>query len=181
MTDNHPVLIWLDLEMTGLDAKNDRIIELAALVTDGNLDIIAEGPNLVIHQPDDVLNSMDEWNTSHHGASGLTDRVRASTLSTEAAEQQVLEFLRDHCGKGEAPLVGNSIHHDRWFLKEHMPTLEDYLHYRIIDISSVKELGRRWYPDAFANKPAKKEAHRALDDILESVAELRYWREAIFK
>lgn len=166
--------------MTGLDAEKERIIEAAALITDGQLNVIAEGPNLVIHQPDEVLDAMDDWNTAHHGESGLTERVRQSTLSEAAAEAELLSFVKAHCSERTAPLAGNSIHQDRRFIRRYMPLLDSYLHYRMIDVSSVKELAKRWYPDAYNHAPGKKESHRALDDIRESLAELQYYRKAIF-
>jgi oligoribonuclease len=174
-------LAWIDLEMTGLDPERERIIEIAALITDGNLDLVAEGPNLAIHQPDEVLAAMDEWNTEHHGASGLTERVKASKLSEREAEDEVLAFLRQHCVEHTAPLSGNSVHHDRAFLRRHMPRLEAFFHYRNVDVSTVKELTRRWYPQAFEGAPPKHRTHRALDDIRESLIELRYYRGAVFK
>jgi oligoribonuclease len=167
--------------MTGLDLQRERIIEVAALITDGELNVLAEGPNLVIHQPDDVLSAMDEWNTRHHGSSGLSDRVRRSTLSEAEAESQLLAFLSQHTAAGKAPLAGNSVHQDRAFLARYMPRLEQFLHYRIIDVSTIKELAKRWYPTEFAARPAKAETHRALDDIRESLAELRYYRAMLFK
>jgi oligoribonuclease len=181
MDKQHPLLVWMDLEMSGLDAHKERILEAAALITNSDLELVAAGPNLVIHQPEEVLEAMDEWNQQHHGDSGLIARVRASTITQADAEAALLEFVSAHCERGKAPLVGNSIHHDRWFLKLHMPALEAYFHYRIIDISSIKELCRRWYPTEFAQMPEKKKAHRALDDILESVEELRAYRRSIFR
>jgi len=173
-------IVWMDLEMTGLDPERERIIEMATVVTDGDLNIVAEGPELVIHQDDTVLEAMDDWNTSHHGASGLTERVRASTVSDADAEQQTLDFIKEHCRERLAPLAGNSIHQDRRFLVKYMPLLEAYLHYRNVDVSTVKELARRWYPKQHAAAPTKQEAHRALDDIRESIEELRYYRTSIF-
>jgi len=174
-------LIWIDLEMTGLEVERERIIEIATLVTDAQLELVAEGPELVLHQPDSVLEAMDEWNRNHHGASGLTERVRASSVSEAAAERETLEFLVQHCARGACPLAGNSVHQDRAFLARYMPELEKYVHYRNVDVSTVKELARRWYPDALAGAPEKAGEHRALDDIRESIAELRYYRSAIFR
>jgi oligoribonuclease len=174
-------LVWIDLEMTGLDASRDTILEIATLVTDGDLEIVAEGPDLVIHQEEAVLATMDEWNQTHHAASGLLDRVRASTLDLAQAQGQTLEFVQAHCGRGEAPLAGNSVHQDRRFLARLMPELEAHLHYRIVDVSTVKELVRRWYPAALESAPPKQESHRALQDIRESIAELRHYRKTVFR
>ncbi len=173
-------LVWMDLEMTGLDPERERIIEMATLITDANLDIIAVGPELVVHQPDSVLDAMDEWNTKHHGDSGLTERVRASTIGEAEAQKLTLEFIRRHCPARSAPLAGNSIHQDRRFLARYMPELNEYLHYRNVDVSTVKELARRWYPDAYLEAPRKENRHRALDDIRESIAELSYYRSTVF-
>lgn len=174
-------LVWIDLEMTGLDVERERIIELAVLVTDGELQVLAEGPNLAIHQPEELLAGMDEWNTRTHSDSGLVERVRASTLDEAAAEEQVLEFLRRHVSERDAPLAGNSIHMDRLFLRRYMPKLEAFVHYRNVDVSTVKELIRRWYPEVFTARPIKRGNHRALDDIRESIEELRYYRDSAFK
>ncbi|CAL1239151.1 oligoribonuclease [Candidatus Methylocalor cossyra] len=169
-------LIWIDLEMTGLDTQNDRIIELATVVTDKDLNILAEGPALVIAQSEEVLARMDDWNKKQHGESGLLARVRESSVSEAEAEQRTLEFLRLWVEPGVSPMCGNSICQDRRFLARCMPKLEAYFHYRNLDVSTLKELAGRWAPqikDGFK----KKNAHRALDDILESIAELRYYRE----
>lgn len=174
-------LVWMDLEMTGLDPDRERIIELAVLVTDAQLGVVAEGPHLVVHQPESVLAAMDDWNTKHHHESGLVEKVRASQLDEAAVEEQVLAFLAEHVGEKSAPLAGNSVHNDRMFLRRYMPRLEAFLHYRIVDVSTVKELVRRWYPQVFAQRPAKKGSHRALDDILESIEELRYYRRCAFR
>lgn len=173
-------LVWIDLEMTGLDPNKERIIEIATLVTDSELNVLAEGPELVIHQSDELLGAMDAWNTKHHGDSGLTDRVRASSVSEADAEQQTLAFLSEHCLQGKSPLCGNSVHQDRRFLERYMPELEAFLHYRHVDVSTIKELARRWYPSAYGKQPEKASSHRALDDIRESLSELRYYRSAVF-
>lgn len=177
----HPPLVWIDCEMSGLDPETERLLEIAVLVTDSELEILGEGPDLVIHQDDALLEAMDEWNTKHHAGSGLTEAVRRSELSTEAAEDQVLAFLARHCEEGQCPLAGNSVGHDRRFLARYMPRLAAFLHYRTIDVSTIKELARRWHPEAFERSPKKVGAHRALDDIRESIEELRYWRGAVFR
>lgn len=169
-------LIWIDLEMTGLDTDNDKIIEIATIVTDSQLNILAEGPVLAIHQPDIVLNAMDEWCTRQHGQSGLTERVRRSRLSVEDAEQQTLEFLRKWVNAGVSPMCGNSICQDRRFMHRLMPELERYFHYRNLDVSSIKELAKRWRPEIMQGL-AKEATHLALDDIKDSIRELRYYRE----
>lgn len=174
-------LVWMDLEMTGLDPEKERVIEIAVLITDGQLEVVAEGPELVIHQPDALLDAMDDWNRQHHGESGLTDRVRASEIDEAAAEQQILSFLREHTAPRKAPLAGNSIHQDRRFLRRYLSRVDEWLHYRMVDVSTVKELVGRWYPEAYAGRPAKRGAHRALEDIRDSIAELKYYREIAFK
>jgi oligoribonuclease len=174
-------IVWADLEMTGLIPERERIIEIAVLITDGELNVVAEGPNLVVHQTDEQLAGMDDWNTKHHGASGLTARVRESTVTEAEAEAQVLSFLQTHCDPRTAPLAGNSIHQDRRFIALYMPTVDSYLHYRMIDVSTLKELTQRWFPEAYSKRPAKRGSHRAIDDILESIEELRYYRAAVFR
>ncbi len=173
-------LIWIDLEMTGLDTQSDRIIEIATIVTDGALNIVAEGPVLAIHQPDTVLDAMDEWNRTTHGASGLLQRVRQSRLSAEEAEARTLEFLADHVVGGTSPMCGNSICQDRRFLAREMPLLEKFFHYRNLDVSTVKELARRWAP-AVLEGVTKSSTHRALDDIRESIRELDHYRRHFMK
>ncbi len=180
MTMQHDdYLVWMDLEMTGLDPKEDTILEIATVITDGNLKVIAEGPNIVIHQSDEILDHMNDWCKQHHADSGLSDRVRASSVSLAAAEAQTLDFIRQYVPEGKSPLCGNSIHQDRRFLVAYMPKLEAYLHYRNLDVSTVKELVRRWYPAL--EIPAKKEEHLALADTLESIDELRFYRKHIFQ
>ncbi|MBN2419659.1 MAG: oligoribonuclease [Deltaproteobacteria bacterium] len=171
-------LIWIDLEMTGLDPDTMVILEIASIVTDSALNIIAEGPHIAINYPESTLENMEEWSRSHHQASGLLDRVRASTWDCSSAEQETLKFVSAHCQKGESPLCGNTIWQDRRFLVKHMPLLEGYFHYRLIDVSSIKELAKRWYP----NFPLyqKKKDHLALSDIRESIEELKYYRDNIF-
>ena len=169
-------LIWIDLEMTGLDPQSDSIIEIATVVTDAELQVVAQGPVIAIHQPDSVMAAMDDWNTRHHGASGLTDRVWHSTTDTAQAERETLQFLHQYVAAGKSPMCGNSICQDRRFMARLMPDLEAFFHYRNLDVSTVKELARLWKPDLAAGF-AKKGAHLALDDILESIDELRYYRE----
>ena len=172
-------MVWIDLEMTGLDLSTESIIEIATIITDGELNIIAEGPNLAIKVSEELLANMDEWNTTHHTSSGLVERIRSEAVSLEEAIKQTCDFLEQHVEPGTAPLCGNSIHNDRAFLAKEMPEVLDLLHYRIVDVSTIKELVNRWYPDL--QRYRKKEAHRALDDIIESVDELRHYREHIFK
>ncbi|HVM14381.1 MAG TPA: oligoribonuclease [Egibacteraceae bacterium] len=175
-------LVWIDLEMTGLDVERDRIVEVAAIVTDGALDAVEEGPQLVIHAPDEALHAMVDVVRDMHAKSGLTEAIRASRVTVGEAEEQVLAFVRRHVpAERGAPLAGNSIHADRLFLRRYMPTLEAYLHYRNVDVSTVKELVRRWYPEAFASRPYKGGGHRALADIRESIDELRYYRRIAFR
>lgn len=169
-------LVWIDMEMTGLDPEAERIIEIATIVTDGDLEVVAEGPALAVRQPESLLAAMDEWNQSHHSASGLLERVRGQGVSEREAEAQTLAFLEHYVEKKRAPLCGNTIWQDRRFLARYMPTLEDYLHYRMVDVSSIKELVRRWRPDLLAGF-TKKNEHTALADIRESIGELRYYRE----
>jgi oligoribonuclease len=174
-------LVWIDCEMTGLDLENDRLIEVAVLITDGELNLVDEGLDVVINAPDDLLDNMVPVVTKMHADSGLTDAVRASTLTVPEAEQQVLDYIKQFVPeRRKAPLCGNSIATDRSFLARDMKELDDWLHYRMVDVSSVKELARRWYPRAYYASPEKNGGHRALADILESVEELRYYRQAIF-
>lgn len=169
-------LVWIDLEMTGLDPDRERIIEIATIVTDSNLEVVAEGPALAIRQPESLLEAMDAWNQSHHSASGLLDRVRKEGVTEREAEAVTLAFVEKHVEKKRAPLCGNTIWQDRRFLSRYMTTLEDYLHYRMVDVSSIKELVQRWRPDLMGGF-SKKNEHTALADIRESIEELRYYRE----
>lgn len=173
-------LIWIDLEMTGLDPDNDQIIEMATIVTDSQLNVLAEGPVIAIHQSDDILAGMDEWNTRTHGQSGLTRRVRESRIETAEAEALTLAFLEEWVPKGASPICGNSICQDRRFLYRHMPILEAYFHYRNLDVSTLKILADLWAP-AVKESFQKKGSHLALDDIRESIAELRHYREHFIK
>jgi oligoribonuclease len=173
---NQNALVWIDLEMTGLSPENDRIIEIASIVTDSDLNIIAEGPVLAIHQEEAVLAGMDEWNKRTHAATGLIERVRASTVTEAEAERLTLEFVSRYVAKNRSPMCGNSICQDRRFLARYMPELEAWFHYRNLDVSTLKELVARWRPDLIDGF-TKKSTHRALDDIRESIEELRYYRE----
>lgn len=173
-------LVWIDLEMTGLDPDNDVIIEIATIVTDSQLNILAEGPVLAVSQSEALLAGMDDWNKKQHGGSGLLQRVRDSQCSAADAERQTLEFLRGFVPERASPMCGNSICQDRRFLYRGMPSLERFFHYRNLDVSTVKELVRRWAPDVFASLK-KSGAHLALDDIRESIAELRFYRQSAFK
>jgi oligoribonuclease len=172
-------LVWMDLEMTGLDPDACHILEIATVVTDGQLDPVAEGPVFVIHQDEAALESLSAWSRQHFGASGLLERVRASPVTLAAAEAGTLDFLRGLCTPRSAPLCGNSIHMDRAFLRRHMRALHDFLHYRNVDVSTVKELVQRWYP-AGPPPPMKRGLHQALADVRESLAELRHYRERFF-
>ena len=168
-------LIWIDLEMTGLDPEKDTIIEIATLVTDVNLNVVEEGPVLAIHQSDEVLAAMDKWNTRQHGKSGLTERVRRSRINLKTAEQSTLAFLRQHVPPNTSPMCGNTVSQDRRFLYSYMPSLEIYFHYRHIDVSTLKELAKRWKPKL--PKIKKESKHLAISDIYESIEELKYYRQ----
>ncbi len=175
------MLVWMDLEMTGLDHTADVIVEIATLVTDDELNIVAEGPDIVVHQPDDVLQRMDPFVVDMHTRSGLLELIRASTVSLDEAGRATLEFIREHIPESRTvPLCGNSIGTDRRFLAAYLPEIEEYLHYRSVDVSSVKELVRRWYPDVLTQRGWKAGTHRALDDIRESVSEMKLYRELVF-
>ena len=181
MSTTHPLnLIWIDLEMTGLNPLTERIIEIATVVTDSNLKVLAEGPSLVINQSDSLLAGMDEWNTRQHGGSGLTDRVRNSQITEAEAMQQTLDFLSHWVPKGQSPMCGNSIGQDRRFLVRYMPELEVFFHYRNLDVSTLKELMRRWRPD-LEDGFSKKESHLAMDDVHDSIAELAYYRKCFIQ
>jgi oligoribonuclease len=173
-------LIWIDMEMSGLNPETDRILEVAIVITSSQLEIVAEAPVLVVHQPPAVLDAMDDWNKAAHGKSGLIDRVKASTLSEAEAEAQMLAFVSQHVPNRISPICGNSVHQDRRFLVKYMPRLEDYFLYRNLDVSTLKELARRWKPEVMAGL-TKHGKHEALADIHESINELRYYREHILK
>ncbi|MGQ5524866.1 oligoribonuclease [Chitinimonas sp. PSY-7] len=175
---NH--LIWLDMEMTGLNPDTDKIIELAVVITDSELNTIAEGPVLVVHQPDSILDGMDDWNKNTHGKSGLTDKVKASTQNEAAVAAQMLAFLELHVPKGASPMCGNTIHQDRRFMARWMPELETWFHYRNLDVSTIKELCKRWKPEV-AKGLKKTGRHEALADVYESIDELKYYREHFLK
>ncbi|MBD3260857.1 MAG: oligoribonuclease [Candidatus Altiarchaeales archaeon] len=170
-------LVWMDMEFTGLDPLENKVLEVATAVTDDQLNNVTAGPEIVVHQPDNVLDSMDEWNTKHHKESGLTEKSRKSSETIESAQKKTLNFLRKQTEKNQSPLCGNSVHMDRWFMKHHMPQVDRYLHYRIIDVSTIKELVERWHPQTL--KYEKKNTHRARQDILESISELKYYRKKL--
>lgn len=175
-----PMLVWMDLEMTGLEDDRHVIVEIATLITDDDLNIVAEGPDLVIHASEEELAEMGELVTTMHTSSGLLEQIKASSISLERAEAETLAFIQSHVKPGSTPLAGNSISTDRRFLARYMPSIENYLHYRIVDVSSIKELCRRWYPKLASKAPGKDGSHRAMDDIRDSVAELIYYRQQIF-
>ena len=180
MSDRSSNLIWIDLEMTGLEPEQDRIIEIATIVTDAQLNVVAQGPVLAVHQSDAALAAMDEWNTRTHGESGLVDRVRESDCDEAKAQRDTIAFLGKWVDKGVSPMCGNSIGQDRRFLVKYMPELEAYFHYRNLDVSTLKELARRWAPEVMEGF-RKKNTHQALDDIIESIEELKYYREHFLK
>jgi len=178
--DKYPPLVWLDLEMTGLDPSSERIIEIATAISNSDLTEIIEGPNLIINQPQEFIDNMDEWNVNQHGISGLIDKVKISKMKVNEAEQITLQFLKQHLLAGKSPLCGNTISHDRKFLSLYMPELEDFFHYRNIDVSSIKEVAKRWFPNSLDNF-SKEGGHRAMSDVLESIEELRYYKHVLFK
>jgi len=176
---NNSNLIWIDLEMTGLDTQNDAIIEIATVVTDKDLNVLAEGPVIAIHQSSEIMDAMDAWNTRQHGESGLTERVQLSSFDYAQAEKQTLDFLKDFVGERKSPMCGNSICQDRRFMARLMPELEEYFHYRNLDVSTLKELSARWYPDV-AKGLTKQSRHLALDDVYDSIDELKFYRNMLF-
>merc|ERR1712216_721099 len=177
----HAPLVWIDLEMTGLNPHEHTILEIAVICTDGKLRNIVEGPSLVVHHSEEGLSSMNQWSQQHHAASGLTDRSRSSDISMEQAELRVLEFVERYCIRGKAQLAGNCVFKDAEFLAAYMPQLADFFSHRVVDVSSISELARRWFPKEFFCVPKKAKKHRALDDIRESIKELQYFRTAVFK
>lgn len=176
MAHDKTPLVWVDMEMSGLVPERDRVLEVAVVVTDAELNVLAEAPVYVVHQPDEVLDAMDSWNKFTHGKSGLVDKVRASTFTEAEVEARILEFLKPIVPAGVAPLCGNTVHQDRRFMNRYMPAFDAYLHYRIVDVSTLKELARRWRPDVIASF-AKEGKHEALADVHESIRELRHYRE----
>jgi len=178
--DKKQHLIWIDLEMTGLIPEEDRIIEIATIITNTDLQVVAEGPVLAVHQPEHIMAGMDDWNKHHHGVSGLIERVELSPNNESEAEQATIQFLSQYCERGFSPMCGNSICQDRRFLARYMPSLEAFFHYRNMDVSSIKELAKRWRPD-IADGVKKKGSHKALEDIRDSIDELRYYREHFFR
>jgi len=180
VTPRNDLLVWIDLEMTGLDPDRERIIEVATLVTDANLEVVAEGPVMAVHQDAALIAGMDEWNTRTHGESGLVERVRKSTIDTREAERRTLEFLATYVTPGSSPMCGNSIHQDRRFLEREMAELYGFFHYRNLDVSSVKELAKRWNPEALSGF-SKRNVHLAMDDIKESIAELAHYRKTFLR
>lgn len=173
-------LVWIDLEMTGLDPERERIIEVATLITDADLNVVAEGPVIAVHQPDTLLEAMDDWNQKTHGGSGLVDRVRSSDIDTVEAERRTLAFLKEYVASGASPMCGNSVHQDRRFLEREMPELLAFFHYRNLDVSTLKELAKRWNPGALVGF-SKRNVHLAMDDIKESIAELAHYRRTFLR
>lgn len=180
MTQNPLNLCWLDMEMTGLNPETDKIIEVAMIITDPDLNVLAQSEVFAVHQSDEVLNAMDEWNTATHGRTGLTERVRASHYTEAEVEQKLLDFMAEWIPEKATPMCGNTIHQDRRFMVKYMPRLEAYFHYRNLDVSTLKELARRWHPQV-AKSVVKRGSHQALDDILESIEEMRHYREHFLK
>ena len=178
-TKKYPTLVWLDLEMTGLEPDSERIIEIATAVTSHDLSEIIEGPNLVIQQPQEFISNMDEWNTNQHTKSGLVESLKVTNITIDEAQKQTLDFLSQHTEKGRSPLCGNSISHDRRFLRRYMPELDSFFHYRNVDVSSIKELIKRWNPELLDGF-RKSGGHRAMEDVLESIEELKFYREKFF-
>ncbi|CAL1688461.1 unnamed protein product [Lasius platythorax] len=180
ISNNADHIVWIDMEMTGLDIEKDHILEIACIVTDKTLKIISKELNIIIHQSNIILDNMNAWSLRQHRISGLTEKSRSSTISLEDAEKMVLNFLQEYIPKGVCQLAGNSVYMDRFFLYKYMPLVNDYLHYRIIDVSTIKEIVRRWNPSVYKSIPTKEFKHRAIDDIKESITELVYYQKHIF-
>lgn len=180
MSDKSTNLIWIDLEMTGLIPRRDKIIEIATIVTDLNLNVLAKGPELAIKQPKELLNSMDAWNSKQHKSSGLLERIELHGVSIDEAQQKTLDFLKEYSKPKASPICGNSVCQDRRFLYEEMPELEKFFHYRLLDVSSVKILAQRWKPEIFKEVNSKESSHRAMDDVIDSIEELKFYRENFF-
>ncbi|KAH8278737.1 hypothetical protein KR018_008111 [Drosophila ironensis] len=174
-------IVWMDLEMTGLDIEKDKVLEVACIITDKDLNVKSEGPCFAINHPPEVYETMNEWCMKHHYESGLVDRCKSSQVTPEQADQLLLSYLKDNIPQRACPLGGNSIYMDRLFIRKFMPQVDEYLHYRIVDVSSIKELAKRWHPDVATAAPKKTFAHRSLDDILETIKELQYYKQHLFK
>lgn len=174
-------IVWMDLEMTGLDIEKDKILELSCVITDKDLNVKSEGPCFAINHPQEVYDNMNEWCMKHHYESGLVDRCKNSQVKPSQAEELLLSYLKKNISERKCPLGGNSVYMDRLFLRKFMPQVDEYLHYRIVDVSTLKELAKRWYPDVAGAAPQKKLVHRSLDDILESIEELKYYKQSLFK
>lgn len=179
--DSYTDIVWMDLEMTGLDVMKDKIIEVSCLITDKDLNVLAEGPCFAINHPVSVFEEMNDWCKQHHYESGLVEKCLKSQITNEQGEQLLLEFIKQYVPKGKCPLAGNSIYMDRLFLRQHMSSVDEYLHYRVIDVSTIKELARRWHPKVHDNAPKKRFAHRSLDDIVDSINELKFYRQTFFR
>ncbi|XP_002013689.2 probable oligoribonuclease [Drosophila persimilis] len=179
--DDETDLVWMDLEMTGLDVDTDKILEVSCIITDKDLNIKSEGPCFAINYPEDVYKNMNEWCIKHHNESGLIDRCRSSDVTPDKAGDLVMSYLQKNIPKGKCPLAGSSVYMDRLFIRKYMSPVNEYLHYRIVDVSTIKELAKRWYPDIAKAAPRKVFAHRSLDDIMESIQELKYYKEHLFK
>ncbi|XP_077290787.1 oligoribonuclease, mitochondrial isoform X2 [Arctopsyche grandis] len=178
---NKDNIVWMDLEMTGLDINKDTIMEIGCAITDSELNVLAKGPNIIIHHDEKSLNSMDEWCVMHHGMSGLTEACKNSKINLNTAETEILAFIKNYAPEKKCPLAGNSVYMDRLFLRKYMPRVDNHLHYRIIDVSTVKEICRRWNVNVYKNMPSKNFAHRANADIEESIRELKHYKENMFK
>ncbi|XP_017031603.1 probable oligoribonuclease [Drosophila kikkawai] len=174
-------LVWMDLEMTGLDIEKDKILEVSCIITDQDLNVKSEGPCFAINHPQEVYESMTEWCIKHHNESGLVSRCKSSSVKPDQAAELLLSYLKENIPQRKCPLAGNSVYMDRLFLRRFMPTVDEYLHYRIVDVSTIKELARRWHPEVVSNAPKKTFAHRSLEDIYESISELKYYKQNLFR